>query len=291
MHIDSNQLENFATQGYLKLKVFEPDDFLSLKQEISEFVDELADEYFQKGKVSDLYTQADFPLRMACLMRDCPEIATKFDIEFLLGQKMFQMMRHPKLLAMLTDILGDDITCSGIQHLRIKPPFAMTQAQHAYFNPAWHQDSGVSQPNSDESLIVTCWIPLGRASLEMGCLHVHPGVEKHLAHESTGKGTSVVEKHLPKSDPVVLECEQGEMVFMNQFVPHCSYENLSSESRWSIDLRYQKTGTPSARPWLPEFVVQSESKPNSVLTNYDQWRLKWQNKPVKPASMQMHRIG
>ena len=52
-------------------------------------------------------------------------------------------------------------------------------------------------------------------------------------------------------------------------MPHRSTLNKTDEVRWSMDLRYQ-TGTPSGRPYYPDFAVRSRSNPASVLTYYDQ---------------------
>jgi hypothetical protein len=45
--------------------------------------------------------------------------------------------------------------------------------------------------------------------------------------------------------------------------------------RWSIDLRYQKTGTPTGRPFHPAFVARSRRDPASVLTDHATWCRQW----------------
>jgi hypothetical protein len=42
-----------------------------------------------------------------------------------------------------------------------------------------------------------------------------------------------------------------------------------------MDLRYQQTGTPSARPSQPDVAVRSRSNPSSVLSDYDEWCRLW----------------
>ena len=53
--------------------------------------------------------------------------------------------------------------------------------------------------------------------------------------------------------------------------------------RWSLDLRYQPTGTPTGRPWQPAFVVSSERDPSTVCTDYAQWDREWAEALAKPA--------
>jgi hypothetical protein len=42
-----------------------------------------------------------------------------------------------------------------------------------------------------------------------------------------------------------------------------------------MDLRYQKTGTPTGRPFHPDFVVRSRTDPDSVLTDWAEWDRLW----------------
>ena len=42
-----------------------------------------------------------------------------------------------------------------------------------------------------------------------------------------------------------------------------------------MDLRFQKTGTPTGRPHWPEFILQSPSEPRSVQDSYEEWCQRW----------------
>ena len=110
-----------------------------------------------------------------------------------------------------------------------------------------------------------------------------PKQSAHIPHESSEYGTRIPADLLPGDEPVVGECAEGEIVMMNQFVPHHSTLNRSTECRWSMDLRYQATGTPSARPWLPEFVVQSKADPGSEFRDYEAWCDMWDHPNPMPA--------
>jgi len=228
---------------------------------------------------------------MGFLAQEYGEIGRRFDINHLRGQEMFNFMSHPKLLAALAPLFDGEMTCSSVQHLRIKPPAHFTEQQSNFYNVPWHQDSGVAQPESDASLIVTCWCPIGPATEEMGCMRLIPGITEHLIHESSPEGTRIRSDLLPDTAPIIAECEEGDVVIMSQFTPHLSTPNRSDRCRWSMDLRYQKTGTPAARPWLPEFVVASESDQNSIFTDYTAWCDMWENPTPRPKELSNHRIG
>lgn len=275
----------------LIVPVFDPEDLQPLKDEISGFVDQYARSAQKDGKISELHEDKDFSHRMGYLMKEYPELSDPFDICNLRGIEMFRFMAHPKLLETLSPLFDGEIICSSVQHIRVKPPIAFTDHGYSHFNVPWHQDSGVAQPESDASLMVTVWCPLGPATAEMGCMRVIPGVRSHVVHESSDYGTRVRADLLPEAEPVVAECRDGEIVIMRQFTPHHSTPNRSSRCRWSMDLRYQKTGTPSARPWLPEFVVASKSRPETIFNDYESWCAQWENPPPKPEHLSNHRIG
>jgi len=42
-----------------------------------------------------------------------------------------------------------------------------------------------------------------------------------------------------------------------------------------MDLRFQRSGTPTGRPWWPEFVVRSSADPSRVQSNFDEWATAW----------------
>src|SRR5262249_12262638 len=149
--------------------------------------------------------------------------------------------------------------------------------RNGFFEVPWHQDSGVTLVDADRSPILTCWIPIGQASAHMGCLRVLPGVHKagHLPHVSSDYGTCIRPEALPAVEPVIAECEAGDVVVMSQFTPHHSTPNLSDVCRWSLDARYHVTGAPSGRPWYPEFIVRSRSRPEKILTDHASWDELW----------------
>ena len=58
-----------------------------------------------------------------------------------------------------------------------------------------------------------------------------------------------------------------------------------------MDLRYQKTGTPTGRPYNPDFIARSRANPDSVLQDYDEWCRQWIEalEEVKGKAIQGHR--
>ena len=61
-----------------------------------------------------------------------------------------------------------------------------------------------------------------------------------------------------------------------RYVPHRGGVNSSPDLvRWSMDLRFQATGTPTGRPHWPEFILQSDADPSIVQDSYDEWCERW----------------
>jgi len=154
-------------------------------------------------------------------------------------------------------------------------------------NVAWHQDAGVTLEEADPYDIFTFWIPLVDAVAETGCMDIMPGAHKqgYLEHIAGG----IIPEQLPEVVPVPAPCYKGGMIIMTKFTPHHGLSNVSDIVRWSIDLRYQKTGDPTGRPFYPDFVVRSKSNPDSVMNNYEQWCDLWKKALVDAVGKKWYR--
>ena len=206
------------------------------------------------------------------------------------GRAIFDLLNHPALLDLVEPIVGPDITCSPIQHLRAKPPVAIEGREGPSFhNAPWHQDAGVMMAEADATNMVTCWLPLGASNSEMGCLQVLPGLADlgYLPHIRDGETMIDPEKRPPR-DPVLIECEAGDVLLMNRFTPHCSTPNRSQACRWSLDLRYQTTGQHTGRTGHPAFEVRASN--HKITPDYDTWCNNWIDAIENPRGFTGHRI-
>jgi ectoine hydroxylase-related dioxygenase (phytanoyl-CoA dioxygenase family) len=185
-------------------------------------------------------------------------------------------------------LVGPEITCNPIQHIRAKPPSEASTS--GYYNVPWHQDSAVTWEEADASNIVTCWIALVDATVENGCMEVMPGVFRsgYLPHHSGEGGTTVRPDALPDAAPVAVPVKRGGAVFMHRCTPHRSTPNLSDKVRWSIDLRYQPTGQPTGRPFYPDFAVRSRT--HEIVPDYNLWAQRWVDALESSKGARMHRV-
>ena len=292
--LTAEQRAAFQRDGFLIAPVFAPADFAGVKTEISAALDRRAREFHAAGMLTELHEDAPFETRFGLLAAQCPDLHGGMDTTDLLGDELFAFMRHPKMLAALASLLGPELTLNPIQHLRAKPPGVADRARAGYYEVPWHQDSGVTTPDSDAALLITAWTPLCGANEEMGCMRLIPGFHSqgHVDHISDPRyGTTIRPELVPEERAVAGICNVGDVVFMTQFTPHSSTVNRSQFCRWSIDLRYQANGTASGRAWYPSTVLQSRRDPASEVHDAAVWRASWKDAAARPNPGAKHRIA
>lgn len=84
------------------------------------------------------------------------------------GHATFTFLHNQKLLDGVECLIGLEISCNPIQHLRGVVPSSV--------NVLWHQDAGVYWLEGDQSLLVTCWIPLVDVNRANGSMEILPSV-------------------------------------------------------------------------------------------------------------------
>ncbi len=275
MKLSQAQVEEFRDQGVLIVKdVLNDSDFAPVEAELTEFISRRAIELKAAGKIKELHENAPFDTRIALLFAQCEEIVGGIDIMHLRGKAAFAFLYNPKVLDVVESIIGSEITCSPIQHLRPKVPSNLGKGNYELV--PWHQDSAVTWEEADSADIVTCWIPMVNATVETGCMQILPGISKHgyIEHVAEG-GTTIRPDLLPKTPPLNAECPRGGIVLMTKLTPHRGLPNVSNKVRWTIDLRYQTTGTPTGRPFFPDFPVRSKLNPESVKMDHADWCRRW----------------
>lgn len=292
MALSVEQIIQFQTDGYLIVEdVLSERDLQPVIDEIESFIDERAQAFHKEGRLAELYPNEPFERRFARLYEQCPDINRKFDIMHLLGPAMFRFLTNERLLDVVECLLGSELSCNPIQHLRSKMPWKGEGEQSASMNNVpWHQDAAVTSEDSEASEIITFWLPLVDATKLTGCMEIIPHAFKggYLAHQAEG-GTTIRQELMPSIRPITAECRKGGIVIMNKYTPHRGTSNRSDIVRWSLDLRYHKTGAASGRAFHPSFVARSRSNPDTVLTDYEEWRSLWQNALAKP-SQKAHRV-
>jgi len=286
MKLTPQQIDQFWTEGYLVIEdALDDGDIDPVVEEYAAWIDRRALELHAAGKLSQLYADESFERRLASITAECAEIYDDVDIDHMRGRATFEFLRNDHLMDVIEGILGPEITCNPIQHVRAKLPGSLRAPQsegdgrdnnqRVNENVApLHQDAQVHLEEADSTFILTVWLPMVDSTLDNGCLEVFPRVHK----EETvywGGGFGVSDEHMSGRQCVPLPMSKGSVILMHKFTPHRSGPNTTDGIRWSMDLRYQKTGTPTGRSFYPDFVTRSRAAPGSAYDDYDGWACQW----------------
>jgi ectoine hydroxylase-related dioxygenase (phytanoyl-CoA dioxygenase family) len=293
MRTFSVEARQFEKNGYVVARgVLERADLQPVIDELSAFLDRKARDLHAAGRVTDLCADQDFEHRVVALYRQDRSILDGMDIMHLRGPAMFAFLHNERLLDLAEALLGPEISCNPIQHVRAKMP-ADVDNKSGFMNVPWHQDVGVTAPESEPSRILTFWTPLVDATRATGCMEVLPGCVGlgALPHVGGAYGTQIAPEVLPARAPASAEAMRGDVVVMHKYTPHRGTPNTSAIARWSVDLRYHVTGQHSGRAAHPEFVVRSRARPDQVRRDYAGWCRAWQEALARPQPGSFHRVA
>lgn len=196
------------------------------------------------------------------------------------GPAVFAMATHKRILDIVAQLIGPEITSNPIQHVRIKPPEGQVDAaeERAHIvSTDWHQDKGVTLETADNTDMVTVWLAITDATVENGCLQVKPGMRETMLPHCSLKQTGIRDQYLPKDAAVPCPVKAGGAVIFHPLTPHASLANRSNSYRWSFDLRYNVTGQPTGRDHFPSFIARSQAQPDTALKDWRVWRQLWED--------------
>lgn len=149
MRLTASQILSFHKNGCLLLKnVLDAGDLCPLIEEYSTISDERAQRLYNEGKVSSLYADEPFVRRVACLAAEVPEIAGDLDIMEVRGKATFNLMKNPKMLDLTESLVGPEMVCNPIQHIRVVLLLRLTGGRPI----PWQQDAGSAWPEADPLL-------------------------------------------------------------------------------------------------------------------------------------------
>ncbi len=195
------------------------------------------------------------------------------------GPAVFDMIRAPRLLDLVEDLIGPEITSTPIQHVRIKPPARTLETNEFRAHVGgtdWHQDRAVALAEADETDMITVWIAVTDATVENGCLQVVPNVRDEILPHCPKRQTAIADGFLDTDRAVPLPVGSGGVLILDPYLPHSSLENKTAGIRWSFDLRYNRSGQPTGRAHFPEFVARSRARPETELSDWRVWKTMWE---------------
>ena len=159
---------------------------------------------------------------------------------FLLFKWLDDLIRDPRVLDPIEQLIGPDILCWSTI-------FWIKDAGSRSF-VSWHQDNtywGLSSRN-----VVTAWFAISDASVEAGCMSVLPRshLGETLAHEDTYHQDNMLTRgqairEIDESRAVSMPLEAGEMSIHNYCLAHGSGPNLSPDRRIGVSMHFMPPAT------------------------------------------------
>ncbi|MDH4094942.1 MAG: phytanoyl-CoA dioxygenase family protein [Betaproteobacteria bacterium] len=159
---------------------------------------------------------------------------------FLLFKWLDDLIRDPRVLDPIEQLIGPDILCWSTI-------FWIKDAGSKSF-VGWHQDNtywGLSSRN-----VITAWFAISDASVDAGCMKVMPRTHlgETLRHEDTYHQDNMLTRGqvipgLDESRAVVMPLRAGEMSLHNYCLAHGSGPNVSPDRRIGVSMHFMPPAT------------------------------------------------
>jgi hypothetical protein len=238
------QLEQFNRDGYIRpVPIFTPDEILGHRR----YFDQLLANVLAAG--GDSYSISTAHLKYG---------------------HVYDLLTHPKIVACVRDLLGDDLIGWG-SHFFCKMPHDGKQV-------AWHQDA--SYWPLSPSKAVTVWLAIDDADVENACMRFISGSHHfgHLTYRPSDSAehnvlNQTIENPEQYGQPVDDELRAGEISLHSDLLLHGSEANDSDRRRCGLTLRYCAAEVRAYMDWNLKGVVISGRDPSGH----------WAN-PARPAN-------
>ena len=178
--------------------------------------------------------------------------------------RVYDLLTHPRIVAHVRDILGNDVVGWG-SHYFCKMP-------HDGKRVSWHQDASFWPMSPSKT--VTVWLAIDDADVENACMrfvhgsHHHGHLTYHLSEDSENNVLNqTVDNADQFGDPVDDELQAGEMSMHSDLLLHGSEANASDRRRCGLTLRYCAADVRAGMDWNAKGVIVSGSDPSGHWAN------------------------
>jgi len=178
--------------------------------------------------------------------------------------KVYDLLTHPRIVACVKDLLGDNVVGWG-SHYFCKMP-------HDGKRVSWHQDA--SYWPLTPSKTVTVWLAIDDADVENACMRFLAGSHKygHLTyHLSEAVENNVLNQTVADAEqygqPVDDDLKAGEISLHSDLLLHGSEANDSDRRRCGLTLRYCAAEVKAHLGWNEKGVIVSGEDPDGHWAN------------------------
>ena len=268
-------VQQFHDVGYVVVEdVFDPaTDFAPLYADWHQILDNITAQLIDEGRLDSQFKDLPFDQRLRKVATESktnfsrnfdialPQKNIKFDTPIYVGPGIFGILTSPKLLDVVERIVGPEILCNPVGHVRMKLPDSALTADGRNNGLSgtvpFHQDQGVLLPEADDTEIISVWVAVSDATEQNGCLRVIPGSHRsdlldHCTDESFRGSKGIASQLLPDTTPKPLPMRAGSALIFPRTLIHGALDNVTDDQvRISLDLRYQPADQPTGRSAFP----------------------------------------
>jgi non-heme Fe2+,alpha-ketoglutarate-dependent halogenase len=178
--------------------------------------------------------------------------------------KVWDLLTHPKVVAVVKDLLGENVIGWGSHFFCKMPGDGKTVS--------WHQDS--SYWPLTPSKAATVWLAIDDADRENACMKYIPGSHHHghLTYTmSEDSESNVLDQKVENAEgigaPIYVELKAGEAAIHSDLLLHGSEANRSSRRRCGLTLRYCAADVTAHLDWNLKGVIVSGTDPRGHWAN------------------------
>ncbi|MEZ5910725.1 MAG: phytanoyl-CoA dioxygenase family protein [Hyphomicrobiaceae bacterium] len=163
-----------------------------------------------------------------------------------------ELVRHPRILDAVEDVIGPDILC-WTSNFFIKEPQTPDYV-------SWHQDGTYWGLSSSD--VVSAWVALADAPVESGAMRFWPGSHKmeQLPHNDTFHEHNLLTRgqeiavDVPENEGISVPLAAGEMSLHHVLLVHGSGPNTTNDRRIGLVMRF-----------IPPHVAQTKTTDSATL--------------------------
>lgn len=227
-----NEIEQLNQKGYvIKKNLFDPQELDKLKSEGQKI---FFNQIKKFGITSEHSTEEDFNSSLFRLFKEHPDV-------FINCAQQIQNLISVYRVA-VSDEIVNTLKSYGISFptMIVKPVVFFSHKNLSKKVENWktppHQDWATIQSSLDTTIV---WVPWVDITKEIGPLEILEGSHK-LGNITSGKqgDFKTFNDEEYKDSYVSVEMEKGDALFFSSFLLHKSGNNISSNPRWSMHLRY-----------------------------------------------------
>lgn len=232
------QIDEFNRNGFLtKIRIFDEQE----ANDIRAYFDQLLARYLSEGK--DSYSIATAHMKHS---------------------KVYDLLTHPRIVAYVKDILGEDVVAWG-SHFFCKMP-------HDGKKVSWHQDAAYWPLTP--SMAVTVWLAIDDADVENAAMRYIPG-SHHYGEVTANMHEEDKDEILYQSvanaedfgEPFDNVLKAGEISMHSDLLLHGSKANDSDRRRCGLTLRYCRSEVTAYLDWHAKGVLVSGADPRQHWAN------------------------